>query len=445
MFKNYKLGLLRKAYLPGLLALVLVLSPTVSGTGASWQGAQGPHLRVSTTGRYFVKDGSPFFWLGDTAWSIVNRYTPQEAELYLEHRRRQGFTVVHIMLLFDGGPGLTTAATDQQNQLPFIDMNPATPNEAYFKNADNIIRLAKEKGLVLSILPCGGSGGAFVRKKQVITRDNARAYGRWLGERYRKEPNIIWSNGFDVKPWMFEDIAREFAAGLQESDSLHLITYHPSGGASSSYFHHEPWLAFNLIQTWADYLKIFPMVYSDYLRTPPKPVVHAEGAYEEGPEYPTAPITPLLMRQQAYWAYMAGGFHTYGHNDMWRKNPTWKSSLDASGARQMGVLKKVLASGKWWLRVPDQSVFLEGAGGEKTLNAALRSTDGDGMIVYVSNPTTVKVDMSKITAAKTVQARWVNTETGEETLIGELPATGARSFSTPEGRPDAVLMLEIQR
>src|SRR5438045_7068575 len=91
--------------------------------------AGGAMLKVSENGRYFVRDGAPFFWLGDTAWSLVNRYSPSEAEEYLEHRRRQGFNVVHVMALFDGGPGLTAPAADGQAQLPFVDWNPATPNE----------------------------------------------------------------------------------------------------------------------------------------------------------------------------------------------------------------------------------------------------------------------------------------------------------------------------
>ena len=33
-------------------------------------------LKVSQDGRYFVRDGAPFFWMGDTVWSLVNRYTP---------------------------------------------------------------------------------------------------------------------------------------------------------------------------------------------------------------------------------------------------------------------------------------------------------------------------------------------------------------------------------
>ena len=55
-----------------------------------------------------------------------------------------------------------------------------------------------------------------------------------------------------------------------------------------------------------------------------------EGAYEAGTEY-GFPVTPLLVRRQAYYSYLSGGFHTYGHNDSWRILPTWRASLDAPG------------------------------------------------------------------------------------------------------------------
>jgi Protein of unknown function (DUF4038) len=40
-------------------------------------------------------------------------------------------------------------------------------------------------------------------------------------------------------------------------------------------------------------------LFRDYRRLPPKPVVMAEGAYEEGLEY-GFPVTPLMIRRQAY-------------------------------------------------------------------------------------------------------------------------------------------------
>jgi len=82
--------------LPGLLFAMASIS-VVHNVQTPAAGS-GP-LKVSENGRYFVKDGGPFFWLGDTTWSLVNQYTKEEAEFYLEYRRKQGFTVEHVMPL----------------------------------------------------------------------------------------------------------------------------------------------------------------------------------------------------------------------------------------------------------------------------------------------------------------------------------------------------------
>ena len=34
-----------------------------------------------------------------------------------------------------------------------------------------------------------------------------------------------------------------------------------------------------------------------------------EGAYKSGPEYPLGPITPLLVRRQAWWTLISGMSH----------------------------------------------------------------------------------------------------------------------------------------
>ena len=422
-----------------LLAAMLL----ITGFGAAAQSGADKPLRVSPDGRYFVRDGKPFFWLGDTNWSLFNLYTAAEAEEYLDHRSRQGFTVVNVMIVFNGGPGLKTGAQNQDGEEPFLKWNPATPNEAFFKHIDRVLATARRNDLVLAIMPCGGSSGAFVTKQKVFTAENVRVYGRWLGRRYRNVPNIIWVNGFDLKPSEHVDITEALAAVLGEGDrGAHLITMHPGGGNSSSYFHAERWLAYNTIQTWSDYWRIHPLVLADYCRLPVKPVVLAEGAYEAGPEYPSRPITPYLIRKQAYWSFLGGGFHTYGHNDMWRKNPAWRESMDAPGARQMGVLKQVLGSREWWMLTPDQSVFATGAGSDKDLNAAARSSRGDVALLYLSTRTPVSIDMGKITATATVRATWVDPETGESTPAGVFPNSGKRSFTPSLKSDDALLTLE---
>ena len=84
---------------------------------------------------------------------------------------------------------------------------------------------------------------------------------------------------------------------------------------------------------------IYPLVTKDYNLKPVKPVLMAEGAYEAGSEY-GFDVTPLWVRRQAYYSYLAGAHHTYGHNDSWRVLPTWKKALDAPGAVQLGISRR---------------------------------------------------------------------------------------------------------
>ena len=109
-----------------------------------------------------------------------------------------------------------------------------------------------------------------------------------------------------------------------------------------------------------------------------KPVVLGEGAYENGPEYPQGPVTPLLVRRQAWWTVMAGGFHTYGQDQMWRMNPGWEKTFDTPGAAQVCLMKELMTSLPWWEIVPDQGVFATGVSSERTFNTGMRSTSGNG-------------------------------------------------------------------
>jgi len=180
----------------------------------------------------------------------------------------------------------------------------------------------------------------------------------------------------------------------------------------------------------------------DYNLIPVKPVLMGEGAYEQGSEYGFE-VTPLWVRRQAYYSYLAGAYHTYGHNDSWRMLPTWKKALDAPAAFQMGVLKKIFMDrNEWWCLVPDQSIFASGGNTEgKVLNLAARHKDGKWMMVYLADKADFVINMNKITADK-VRAFWIHPKTGDSRSIGDFPNTATQSFSTPDGWEDAVLILE---
>ena len=132
--------------------------------------------------------------------------------------------------------------------------------------------------------------------------------------------------------------------------------------------------------------------------------------------------------------YLAGAHHAYGHNDSWRVLPTWKQALDAPGATQLGILKKVFLDRKeWWYLVPDQTVFASGGNTNgQVLNLAARHKDGRWIMVYLGSKASFSIHMDKLAAGSAVKARWIDPRTGEPKAIGSFSNSGVESFSTPE-------------
>jgi hypothetical protein len=154
----------------------------------------------------------------------------------------------------------------------------------------------------------------------------------------------------------------------------------------------------------------------------------------------------LLVRREAYYTCLAGGFHGYGHNDSWRVKPTWNSALDAPGAKQMAVLKQVFTGlPEWWTLVPNQAVLTSGGNskGDK-LNLAARSATGKWIIAYVAGEPTITVNMRVITAADTVSAVWIDPVFGHEEQAGTYRASDTRSFTRPAAWEDAILVVKAE-
>jgi hypothetical protein len=392
-------------------------------------------VKVSANGRYFIdQNGTPVFWLGTTQWPLFKEYNIEEVRTILEKAKSKGFTFVQVKLL-NKGDGMSPNVYGDK---PMINDNALTPNEAYFKNVDAVIRIARENNVIISMSLYHQS------YRKYITVDNARAWAKWIAQRYANEPNIVWSTTPQAKP-EFVSVLKELAAGLQEGDGgYHLITCKPDPSPfSSSFIHEETWLDYNSIQTWKDVQLIYPMVTKDYNLKPVKPVLMAEGAYEQGSEY-GFDVTPLWIRRQAYYSYLAGAHHAYGHNDSWRVLPTWRQALDAPGATQLGILRKIfLDRNEWWYMVPDQTVFANGGNIEgKILNLAARHKDGKWIMVYLGSKATFSIKMDAITAGKSIKAFWIDPKTGNSVAIGTYKNKGVKSFTTPNDWEDALLMLE---
>ena len=171
-------------------------SEAINGTSFDRHGL----LRLSENRRHLAHaDGTPFFWLGDTAWPLFTQYSRQEAEIYLENRAKKGFTIIQGVLTWFGGdrPDPSGMSSNWKGEYPWLNKDPAHPNPAFFEHVDDLLSLAQNLDLTLAILPTWGN---YVTDLHLFTAESARQYGTWLGSRYRDRPNIVWINGGDCLP-----------------------------------------------------------------------------------------------------------------------------------------------------------------------------------------------------------------------------------------------------
>lgn len=391
-------------------------------------------IQISANQRYLADaTGSPVFWLGTTQWQLFREYTLDEARLIIVKSAATGLNVIQVMLL---GVGDGTHP-NLHGEKPTHGDDPGAPNEAYFQHVDAVMDIARENEVTISMTIF------HQRWREWITLEKARGWARWLAGRYGRYPNLVWSMTPRATE-AFVPIVRELAAGLKEGErGTHLITFKPDPAPySSSFIHDEAWLDFNCMQTWRSVELIYPMVTHDYALSPTKPVVMAEGAYESGTEY-GFDVTALWVRRQAYYSYLAGASHTYGHNDSWRVLPTWKEALDAPGAGQLGILKQIfLARDEWWELVPDQTLLAAGGRTEGTvLNLAARHRDGRWAMVYLADPASFSVRLDRL--AGPAEASWIDPRSGASQDAGRFVPNGVASFATPDGWEDALLVLDV--
>jgi hypothetical protein len=447
--------------MPTLLLRVVcafaVLALPVPMTDAQ-SGRPLPRLRVSDNRRFLVTaHGRPFFWLGDTAWELFHRLNREDAERYLQNRAGLRFTVIQAVALaeFDG-----LTQPNAYGHTPLRNNDPAQPDEDYFSHVDWIVNRANALGMYVGFLPTWGDKWNQQRGAgpEIFTPDNAERYGEWLGRRY-KDAGVIWILGGD-RPVDTETrlaIIRAMARGLRRGDGgAHLITLHPPGGNSSStWFHTDDWLDFNMRQNGhsPEFTGRYDQTRVDYDRVPAKPVVDGEPIYEDHPVSFNAKMLGHSIasdvRRALYWDLFSGAFgHTYGHHSVWQmwtpsrlpiNNPLmpWDDAINQPGAAQMQHGRALIESRPFLTRVPDAEIIVTGPvptsmpGAGRYRFAATRDEAGTYAMVYAPVGRPFGVRMATITGAQ-VTASWFNPRTGAATRIGTFPNTGVRTFTSPD-------------
>lgn len=428
--------------------------------------AQQHLLQVSANKRYLVKaNGQPFFYLGDTAWELFHRLNRQEAEVYLQDRARKGFTVIQAVVLAELN-GLRDP--NPYGHLPLANEDPRQPQEAYFQHVDFIVNKAEELGLYIGMLPTWGDKvfkNTWGQGPEVFNPENARHYGEYLAKRYKNKP-IIWILGGDRNPRHEQDVNvwRAMAAGITagaggDPDQV-LMTYHPQpkqGGGSSTWFHQDEWLDFNMFQTGhCRNGAVYDHIQHDYNLPLTKPTMDGEPIYEDHPVCFNAKENGYSVaydvRRAAYLDLFAGAHgHTYGSHTIWQMNKPsgkginnplgpWNQAINQPGSQQMSHVRALMESRPMLVRVPDQSLIAQAhSGGER-----IQATRGeDYAFIYSTAGLPIRVNMGRI-AGKKVKAAWFDPRTGHSFSLGTFPNKGTQVFTPPsQGRDnDWVLILD---
>jgi hypothetical protein len=424
--------MVRKGIITGAILVGLITNTTAAASTPPQK------LKVSPNQSFLVpEDGTPFFWMNDTAWYLPN-LSEADIALYLSDRAQKQFTGVviackyHTDILYNG-------------QGPFLNDNTDTPNETFWQHIDFIVTEAANEGLYVTFYPMWaedyqslGLGGDYAK---------AYRFGHWLGSRYINQNNIVWvvSGEYNDTTGWTTGLYDSVAQGLRDGDmGNHLITIHPGSGSSSEDFQDSSWLDFNTIQSGHRIdnhlygrLENYEIVTNDYNLSPVKPTYDGESIYEHVTD-PSGEVAQAdTIRRKAYWATFAGAFgHTYGELSIQVLNtdptygPHWKDELNAPGATQLRFLKSLIESKPILDRIPDQTILASSAGTGKDHVQATRGADGSYAWIYVPTGGAVSVTLNKL-VGPWVSAFWYNPEDGSYTTIGSYANSGIQAFAAP--------------
>jgi hypothetical protein len=360
MFELSRLFLIGPVVLWLLTAPFAVAAP--AGQTETHAAASQPDLppafpwRLSANNRYLIDhNGTPVLILGDAPQTILARLTVAEATAFIENRRAHGISALWINLLSNDDAACSGKPSTVDGMVPFTNTaDLAAPDPAYFDKADEIIRIAAANRMAVLLDPIETTCWLGVLRTNGV--DKAIAYGRYLGARYAKFPNIIWLHGNDFAHWrdpldnaLVQAVARGIRA--QDPDSMHTVELfaRPSLDARS-------WAPLIQIDAVYTYVPTFAQTLTEYSRADFKPIIMLETDYEFEHIPGTDGGSLQNLRRQGYWTMLSGAAgYVYGSRYSWRFDQDWQSNLDSPGMIQLDHLRRLLANRRWYDLVPDKT------------------------------------------------------------------------------------------
>lgn len=411
-------------------------------------------LKLAPGQRFIVdQNNQPFFIHGEAAWSLIANLRDEDVDRYLDDRQNKGFNALIVNLLEH--QYAANAPSNAYGDAPFLVAGDFTkPNEAYFAHADLVLQKAAARGMVVFLTPAylGFNGGSEGWYQEMSTAGTAAltTYGKFLGDRYKNYPNIVWLDGGDYNP-PNKALVTAIVNGIKTFDPAHLHTAHVNQGSSPvAIYNSEGWLDFSNVYTYPvnnNAVPVYNKSLAEYGRSNWKPFFLAESTYEG--EY-SAPQT--LIRQQAYEALLSGAMGDFfGNRPIWLFDPGWDSALNSRGSLDMVNVRLFFTSRHWEKLVPDSAhTFVTAGLGNSTTThlVAARASDGSWGAAYIPTARTITVSLNGFSGI--VSAHWYDPTSGAMTTATGSPFTnaGTINLTTPglnaTATADWVLVFDLQ-
>ena len=437
------------------LLVIALISLTISAQKPNTSIWKNGKLTVCENHRYLqFENGTPFFWLGDTGWLLPERLNRDEAEYYLTECGKKGYNVVQVQTINDVPSYNYYGQSSNPDGFNFKNIN-QKGIYGYWDNMDYVVKTAERNGIYIGMVCIWGG----LVKSEKMTLEDAKSYGKFLGERYKNSPNIIWFIGGDIRGDVKPEVWEALATSIKSVDKNHLMTYHPRGRTSSvTWFNNATWLDFNMFQSGhrrygqrmgdGDYTIAenteednWRYVESGLAMNPQKPILDGEPSYEDIPQglhnFNEIRWNANDVRRYAYWSVFAGAFgHTYGHNSIMQfmkpgvvgsfgAKRYWYDCMDDAGYNQMKYLKELILKFPFFDRISDQSI-IAGQNGER-YDRLIATRGNDYLLVYNYTARPMKIDLSKISGTKK-DCWWFNPKNGEIQYIGEFDGNKTVDF-----------------
>ena len=407
----------------------------------------GP-IKVDAGGRHLAhEDGTPFFWLGDTAWNGPLLSTPEEWDFYVRTRAKQGFTVVQwVATQWRGAP-----EGDSSGRTAYYGRERLRLNAAFFQRLDEKSATLTRAGILsvpVMLWAISSPPGSEVNPGVSLPERQAIMLAQYMLARWGADP-VAWLLNGDgdyrgPRAERWKTIGRGAFNGMGHA----LVALHPGGGKwVMDEFRDEPWVDLCGYQSAhadsdgnSNWITSGPPA-AEWTKAPARPVMSLEAPYERA-----EPGSDFLVRRNHWWSLLnapVAGI-TYGVHGVWGWSdgvhpapghgktvaPRWDKLLDLPGARQACAMREFFESFEYRRLKPAPRILAAQPGKEaaRRFVSAAQTDTRDITVVYVPEDRRVALVEGALPAR--YEAVWVKPDTlarsaaRSEGLTFEAPGAG---------------------